>query len=81
MDESESLRANKADWDAYADEYQSTHGQYLGDAGFLWGPEGTREDDLGVLGPVADRDVRSRHAPARSDHCPTPDSRLPRTEC
>jgi SAM-dependent methyltransferase len=57
VDESESLRANKADWDAYADEYQSTHGQYLGDAGFLWGPEGTREDDLGALGPVAGRDV------------------------
>ena len=57
VDETESLRANKADWDAYADEYQSTHGQYLGDAGFLWGPEGTREDDLGALGQVADRDV------------------------
>ena len=25
--------ANRADWDAYADEYQSTHGEYLGDAG------------------------------------------------
>jgi SAM-dependent methyltransferase len=57
VDEVESLRANRADWDAYADEYQSTHGEYLGDAGFLWGPEGTREDDLGALGPVADRDV------------------------
>ena len=57
VDEAESLRANRADWDAYADEYQSTHGEYLGDAGFLWGPEGTREDDLGALGPVAGRDV------------------------
>jgi SAM-dependent methyltransferase len=57
VDEAESLRANRADWDAYADEYQATHGEYLGDAGFLWGPEGSREDDLGALGPVAGRDV------------------------
>ena len=49
--------ANRADWDAYADEYQSTHGEYLGDAGFLWGPEGVREDDLGALGDLAGKDV------------------------
>lgn len=57
VDETESLRANRADWDAYADEYQSTHGEFLGDAGFLWGPEGVREDDVRVLGDVAGRDV------------------------
>ena len=57
VDEAESLRANRADWDAYADEYQSTHGEFLGDAGFLWGPEGVREDDVRVLGDVAGRDV------------------------
>ncbi len=57
MDEQESLRANRADWDAYADEYQATHGEYLGDSGFLWGPEGTREDDVHALGPVEGRDV------------------------
>ena len=56
-DEAESLRANRADWDAYADEYQSTHGAFLGDVGFLWGPEGTREDTLGALGEVSGRDV------------------------
>ena len=55
--EAESLEANAADWDAYADEYQSTHGEFLGDAGFLWGPEGVREDTLGALGPVEGRDV------------------------
>ncbi len=55
--EEESLRANRADWDAYADEYQSTHGEFLGDDGFLWGPEGVREDDLGALGEVAGKDV------------------------
>ncbi len=57
VDEAESLRANRADWDAYADEYQSTHGEFLGDHGFLWGPEGVREDDLRALGDVTDRDV------------------------
>lgn len=57
VDEHESLRANRADWDAYADEYQSTHGEFLGDAGFLWGPEGVREDEIRALGEVTDRDV------------------------
>lgn len=57
VDETESLRANRADWDAYADEYQATHGEFLGDAGFLWGPEGQTEDDLGALGDVAGKDV------------------------
>jgi SAM-dependent methyltransferase len=55
--EADSLAANRADWDAYADEYQATHGEFLGDEGFLWGPEGVREDDLGALGNVAGRDV------------------------
>ncbi len=55
--EAESVAANAADWDAYADEYQSTHGEFLGDAGFLWGPEGEREDEVGALGEVAGRDV------------------------
>ncbi|GAB2990905.1 class I SAM-dependent methyltransferase [Nocardioides montaniterrae] len=53
-DEEESRRANGADWDRYADEYQATHGEYLGDVGFLWGPEGLTEAELGVLGPPAD---------------------------
>ncbi len=57
VDEAESLRANRADWDAYADEYQSTHGDFLGDSGFLWGPEGVREDDVLALGTVSGRDV------------------------
>lgn len=55
--ETESRRANGPDWDRYADEYQATHGAFLGDAGFLWGPEGVREDDAGVLGTVAGKAV------------------------
>jgi len=57
VDETESRRANGPDWDRYADEYQRTHGAFLGDLGFVWGPEGLTEDDAQVLGDVADRDV------------------------
>lgn len=56
-DENESRRANAADWDRYADEYQATHGEFLGDCGFVWGPEGLTEDVAGILGDVRDRDV------------------------
>lgn len=57
VSEEESRRANGPDWDRYADEYQATHGAYLGDAGFVWGPEGLREAEAGALGPVAGKRV------------------------
>ena len=38
------------DWDLYADEYQRMHGRFLGDVGFVWGPEGIQESELQVLG-------------------------------
>jgi len=57
VDERESRLANGPDWDRYADEYQHTHGAFLGDAGFVWGPEGLTEAEAGMLGDVADRDV------------------------
>ena len=57
MDEAESRHANGPDWDRYADEYQATHGGFLGDTGFVWGPEGLTEEQAGVLGPVAGKDV------------------------
>ena len=57
VDEEESRRANGPDWDRYADEYQSTHGAFLGDIGFVWGPEGLTESEAGLLGPVKGRDV------------------------
>ena len=56
--EAETLRANRREWDAYADEYQSTHGDFLGDVGFVWGPEGHQEADLGVLGDPATSPAR-----------------------
>lgn len=58
--EEESRRVNGPDWDAYADEYQATHGAFLGDIGFVWGPEGLTEAAARVLGPagsLAGRDV------------------------
>jgi ubiquinone/menaquinone biosynthesis C-methylase UbiE len=55
--EEESRRANRTDWDAYADEYQTTHGSFLRDVGFVWGPEGVDEGDVEVLGKVAGRHV------------------------
>ncbi|MEZ5095194.1 MAG: class I SAM-dependent methyltransferase [Nocardioides sp.] len=55
--EEESRRANGPDWDRYADEYQATHGAFLGDVGFVWGPEGLTEEAAGVLGDVRGRDV------------------------
>ncbi len=57
VDEAESRRANGPDWDRYADEYQSTHGEFLGDEGFVWGPEGLTEAEARALGDVSDRDV------------------------
>lgn len=57
VSEPETLRANRRDWDAYADEYQATHGVFLGDVRFIWSPEGVDEADARVLGDVAGRDV------------------------
>jgi SAM-dependent methyltransferase len=57
VSEAETLRANRRDWDVYADEYQATHGEFLGDVRFIWSPEGVDEADAGVLGDVAGRDV------------------------
>ncbi|WP_341770976.1 class I SAM-dependent methyltransferase [Actinocrispum wychmicini] len=57
VDAAESVAANIAWWDADADDYLADHGPTLGDADFLWCPEGLREQDLGLLGPVAGKDV------------------------
>ncbi|MFJ4411559.1 class I SAM-dependent methyltransferase [Streptomyces sp. NPDC088910] len=56
----ESSRANRRWWDRNADDYQVEHGDFLGDARFVWGPEGLDEADAGLLGPTAalkDKDV------------------------
>jgi SAM-dependent methyltransferase len=52
-----SRRASRGWWDANAGEYQSEHGEFLGDADFLWCPEGLRETDARLLGEVEGRRV------------------------
>jgi SAM-dependent methyltransferase len=54
VSEEQTRRANRREWDGYADEYQATHGEFLRDVGFLWGPEGLDEADARMLGDPAD---------------------------
>ncbi|MGH3325767.1 MAG: class I SAM-dependent methyltransferase [Streptomyces sp.] len=49
----ESSRANRGWWDRNADEYQVDHGGFLGDARFVWCPEGLDEAQAELLGPAA----------------------------
>ncbi len=56
-DETASRWANRGWWDREADDYQAEHGAFLGDADFVWGPEGLTETAAGLLGPVAGRRV------------------------
>jgi ubiquinone/menaquinone biosynthesis C-methylase UbiE len=51
---SESVRANRGWWDRNADEYQREHGAFLGDARFVWGPEGLDESEARLLGDAAE---------------------------
>lgn len=44
-------------WDRNAAEYLAEHGEFLGPADFCWCPEGLREADAGLLGPVDGRRV------------------------
>ncbi len=57
VDAAETARANRVWWDSAAAGYQAEHGEFLGDADFVWGPEGLREADAQLLGPVAGRRV------------------------
>jgi SAM-dependent methyltransferase len=50
VSDSATIRANRTWWDANADEYQAEHGQFLGDAHFVWCPEGLDEADARLLG-------------------------------
>lgn len=51
------LSANRGYWDRSAAEYQGEHGAFLGDAEFVWGPEGLTEAEARLLGPVRDARV------------------------
>jgi SAM-dependent methyltransferase len=53
----EAAAANLAWWDADADDYQAEHGGFLGDADFVWCPEGVREEEARLLGDVRGKRV------------------------
>jgi SAM-dependent methyltransferase len=53
----DAVRANRDWWDGDADAYQAEHGAFLGDADFVWCPEGLREADARLLGDVRGRRV------------------------
>ncbi|MEJ7745046.1 MAG: SAM-dependent methyltransferase, partial [Nocardioidaceae bacterium] len=57
MSDAAAQRANRADWDAEADAYQAEHGSFLGDADFIWSPEGLDEAKAGLLGKVSGKGV------------------------
>ena len=46
-----SVRAQRSWWDREAADYYAEHGGFLGDAEFVWGPEGWTEAELGLLSP------------------------------
>jgi len=51
----ESAAASRRYWDRTAADYQAEHGDFLGDARFIWCPEGLDEAEARLLGPVAGR--------------------------
>ena len=53
----DAARATRSWWDENAAEYTAEHGDFLGAADFCWGPEGLREADAHLLGPVRGRRV------------------------
>jgi SAM-dependent methyltransferase len=56
-DAASTVRANRHWWDVDADAYHAEHGEFLGDADFVWCPENLREAEVQLLGEVAGRDV------------------------
>lgn len=52
LETDESVRASRSWWDSDALAYHAEHGDYLGDADFVWGPERFREAEAGLLGDV-----------------------------
>jgi SAM-dependent methyltransferase len=53
LNAAESLSASRAWWESSATDYQGEHGEFLGDADFLWCPEGLRESEAHLLGDVS----------------------------
>lgn len=51
--DAEAAGASRTWWDEQASEYLAEHGDFLGNADLIWGPEGISEDDVSHLGEVA----------------------------
>ena len=45
----ETRSANRSWWDGESQDYYAEHGAFLGDAEFVWGPEGWTEDQLDLV--------------------------------
>jgi SAM-dependent methyltransferase len=54
---SETTRASRSWWDSAASAYQDEHGEFLGDADFMWCPERVREADAHLLGDISGKRV------------------------
>lgn len=46
----DAIHANASWWDDNAEKYLAEHGSILGDADFIWGPEGVTEEQVDFLG-------------------------------
>jgi SAM-dependent methyltransferase len=53
----DTVAANRRWWDADAADYLATHGDFLGEADFVWCPEGLRESDASLLDELPGRAV------------------------
>jgi SAM-dependent methyltransferase len=53
----DTVAANRRWWDADAEGYLAAHGDFLGQADFVWCPEGLRESDARLLGELVGRRV------------------------
>jgi ubiquinone/menaquinone biosynthesis C-methylase UbiE len=49
-DAASTVAANRRWWDSDADSYHAAHGEFLGQADFVWSPERLREADVHLLG-------------------------------
>lgn len=56
-DQPTSVLANRRWWDADADDYHRRHGEFLGEADFVWCPENLREEEARLLGSLAGQRV------------------------
>ena len=70
VDGETAARATARWWSTEAPDYLAEHGDFLGDVDFCWCPEGLREADAGLLGPIAElRDLRVLEIGAGAAQC------------